>query len=248
MSLAEIEQELHGAGLCQPALSLLNGAVHRDACKVRKRDHRAADEQTPWSSKRCRSCPQSLPLQVCDNNVRVHPTMAPAFPISAYPGAKAVGIIVPYSCPPLSLKSGNITFVFSEWGYLLAELPKPNRPVMMLACGRHVEVAKAALDSKGIAYLWSEDGDLLASIAPIHQHDDQLSNGTQIQLLNVKQSAKNDTIMFDFNDEAGVQLSDAHSTDSSNFLNKQHMIEELDEFSPSTTVPDSPDCADMDMD
>merc|ERR1711924_61364 len=113
------------------------------------------------------------------------------------------------------------------------------RPVMTLASGRLVEIAKAGLDSRGFAYLWGEDGELLASIPSVRQEDHRLSNGTQIQFLNGHGSQGNPSNMLTYgiDDDLSVQNTDTMWTE-----HKYCDLDELEDFSPSTTVPDSPDC------
>jgi hypothetical protein len=253
LSIAEVKEELNAAGLCQPTLSLLEDAINGSIANthhLRQRGQASMDEREPAPLKRHRTCSQLLPIQTCEMDVRVQTGIAPPFSISAYPGSAANGTIMPYRTEYhrrlASWSPRNIMFVSSDCT-LTAELPEELRPVMRLACGRLVEVAKAGLDSRGVAYLWGEDGELLASMPPVCQDDDRLSNGAQIQFLSQGGQGDSNAMLTcsqgpctDDTDESSVQ-----NTDTIWAAQKDCEIEE--EFSPSTTVPDSPDC-DMDTD
>jgi hypothetical protein len=181
-----------------------------------------------------------------------------SLPINAYPGSATAGIIMPYRIEPCGQQvfwgNHSVKFVFSD-SALRVELPHELRPVMKLACGRFVEVAKAGLDSRGVAYLWSEDGEMLASMPPVHLHDDLLASGEQMQLLHAKKIHINGPAMIAsamqsacpyYKEDGLLSVQDANSTQSWQGNCNVVDLEECSDCS-STAAPDSPEC-DMDTD
>jgi hypothetical protein len=211
ISIDDVEHEMKVAGLCQPVLSLLSEAVAEEEREVRKRRQQSEEHS---SRKRQRTCSQ--------------------LSISAQVGPERVSALIPYTREQRSqlAKRHKITFESSDFA-LEAELPEGLRPMMKFPCGQCAKVAKAALDHKGVAYLWGEDGELLAWMPPI-KHGHYLTDGMPITL--VSSSAGNPT--------TDLQCSPDTCTTQADW-EKSCKIEEVDEFSPSTTVPD--DSQDDDM-
>jgi hypothetical protein len=247
ISIEEMQNELDVAGLCQPALSQLDHAVNGRACEVRKRFQELADEQVPVSWKRQKTSLQ-MPVGMNDSANMASISCGTSrlavvpMPMNANLVSATTSAIVPYK-QPLSWKH-RIMFEPSE-SVFKAELAKEFRPVMTLPCGRSVVLAKAAVDIRGVVSLWSEDGELVASIPPIQKQGARQNNGVQIQLLGETDCTNGTTgycaTCTTYRDEqelSSVQYADGDCA-------WEHMkIEELEEFSPSTEVPDS----DMDTD
>jgi hypothetical protein len=257
ISIEEVEQELNAVGLSQPALSQLNVVVNGNARELRKRGQAFTDEKVALSFKRPRTCSQLLPLQTSDLgnvpsiSVSAISLFAPPAPITTQLGPAATSAIVPVS------RGHKIMFEAAE-NVFQAELPKALRPVLTLPrCERFVEVARVALDSRGVAYVWSEEGELLASMPPVQKQDVHHNADVQIKLLCGQEGRTDDCAIDDSTRQSSHEtcsthveqemLSSMQDADSDWAQKQDFEIENVGEFSPSTTVPNSPDC-DMDMD
>jgi hypothetical protein len=215
MSIAEVERELNRVGLCQPALSLLHNAAVRNMKEVKERCHTLADEQRQMFQVSTRP----------DSQVNCISTIEPC--------------IEEHARQAVCLEADAFTLGFSDL-VLKTSLPEEIRPVMRLPSGRFVEIAKAGLDSKGFAHLWSEDGELVLSMPPIQHGCDDHLNSTAMMMkcmhgayIACNQQCTRPSSMQDIDGSRGAPSDCKHDYS--------------EEFSPSTAAPSSPNDS-MDMD
>eukprot|EP00928_Gymnodinium_smaydae_P056402 TRINITY_DN39792_c0_g1_i1.p1 TRINITY_DN39792_c0_g1~~TRINITY_DN39792_c0_g1_i1.p1 ORF type:complete len:336 (-),score=51.54 TRINITY_DN39792_c0_g1_i1:198-1094(-) len=197
LSVAEVEAELERAGLMQPALKVLC-CGHRavsDVEDVRVGEGCMVTSTSPLPQplKRCAAWADGEPEETAKRRRPGPLAESPQRPmVEANAALERIGLalssgVVPVlNCsnalpllprplmrpaigpPSIMVDPRGTAFVYSDQGFLLAELPSCLRPRVVLADDRGVaEIAKVALDPKGTAYLFSEDGALLMVVPAV---------------------------------------------------------------------------------
>mmetsp|Transcript_30122 Transcript_30122/g.54951 ORF Transcript_30122/g.54951 Transcript_30122/m.54951 type:complete len:285 (-) Transcript_30122:66-920(-) len=183
-SAAEVEQGLREANLFQPVLGALRGAKRAlsepHAGVVLEEPHSEAN--TVQRTKR--ACRQRLGHSTSASSSSELMTLTPnlgraAWLTNALVEANLNQSLVPATPlrimkPPhrIAVDPAGIAFIVSEHGFLMAELPSCWQPTVSLG-DRVVSLAKVAIDSKGTAYLFGANGELLTTIAAVRCLEDR---------------------------------------------------------------------------
>jgi len=196
---AEVEQGLREAGLVQPALAALRGAKRRALTDSRD-DVLQKDSEADKARSSKRACRQRLghSTSACSSNelMTVVPNVGrAAWLTNALLEANLNQSLIPSTPlrimkPPhrIAVDPAGIAFIVSEHGFLMAELPTCWQPTVSLG-NRVVSLAKVAIDSKGTAYLFGANGELLTTIAAVRCLEDRHAmTDLRIRLLGGEQS------------------------------------------------------------
>mmetsp|Transcript_132089 Transcript_132089/g.240325 ORF Transcript_132089/g.240325 Transcript_132089/m.240325 type:complete len:272 (+) Transcript_132089:73-888(+) len=238
----EVERELMMAGLCQPALALMQSQASNEQACYKWNLKRGREEQDlsataelmdkTGSEKKRRLCSQLEPTQTIEEEPflkRVSDAIVPicnkqlkACSVLHYQSSIPKSVLEPRKLP---VKPFGLTF-WLDHGLLVADFPTDSRPVLA-SSGK--PAAKIAIDGKGTAYFLSEDCRFLAVMPAVRYFEDVMCNDTfevKIQLLSVEEAT------------GGHVTSDCSSAEDA----------AVEVFSPSTDCPEEFDELEGDMD